>query len=283
MPKPALRLRGPDSWVERNRWLSPNPSLSPSRSCLQSRTWELLSKFSKPPGEVPVVWAVTLGWDHRACRVKLNLQVPASCISAHRQLQQIVHADAPWTSSLPKLQIQTSQMDLSSWKSLYIPTLTLCQQEQFQSCLLRELLNDSEPGSAPGVASFCWFVSGQPAGALRNWSGASAMQVWAWSGRECSQENTGRSPGRRGCAYGLRLPASLLRPWYGTRILGEATKPWKLECQEEKWLKMPKLWVDLIEETIFNYSYSSIFHNGKPLESIQFNQWLLVPMCLGLC
>lgn len=107
---------------------------------------------------MPVVWAVTLGWDHRACRVKLNLQVPASCISAHRLLQQNVQAEALWTSSLPKLQIQTSQTDLSSSKSLYIPTLTLRRQQQFQSCFLGELLTSSEPGSAPGVASFCWFV-----------------------------------------------------------------------------------------------------------------------------
>ena len=92
-------------------------------------------RFCKPPREMAAVRAVTLEADHRACRVQVNLQVPALWISAQRLLQQNVPADAPRTSSLPQMQIQTSPADSSSWKSLHIPTVTLCRQEQFQSCL----------------------------------------------------------------------------------------------------------------------------------------------------
>lgn len=201
---------------------------------------------------MPVVWAVTLGWDHRACRVKLNRQVPASWISAHRLLQQKVHADAPRTSSLPKLQIQTSQTDSSSWKSPYIPTLTLCRQEQFQSCLLSESLTSSEPHSAPGAASFCWFVLGQPEGARWNRSDASAVQVWSWCGRKCSQ---GKHRAGAWADSAVLMESGFLLPYSGhrsrARIPGQTTKPWKLDIQEEKRLKLPKAALTLLEKKLF--------------------------------
>ena len=212
MPEPAAPGRGGlDSWVERNRWLPHNPHLFPSRSCLQNRAWGLLSKFSSHPGEMPLVWAVALGWAYWTCRGKLNLQAPTPEHFCTQAASAECSRSAPQTSSLPKLQIQTSQTLLWSLKSLYIPTLTLCRQQQFQSCFLSELLTNSEPGSAPRVGSLCWFVSGQPEGAQWNWSGASAVQVWSWWGRKGSQGKHRQGLGRRDCPYGIWLPASPLR------------------------------------------------------------------------
>lgn len=139
---------------------------------------------------MPVVWAVTLGSNHRACRVKSNPQVPA-----HKLLQHNVPTVTPRTSSLPQMQIQISPTDLSSWKSLYIPLSPSVGRSNFRAVFLGELLTNSESGSEPRVASFCWFVLGQPEGARWNWSDASAVQLWTWGwvGSE-ARENRGQLP-----------------------------------------------------------------------------------------
>lgn len=159
-PRPTRGHRGLDSWVERNRWLHHYSPLSPSRSGLQNRAWGLLSKVLQATRGNASCVGCDFGMRPQSLQSQAEPSSASLVNSAHRLLQQNVHADGPCTSSLPKLQIQSSQTDSSSWKSLYIPTLTLCRQEQFQSCLLSELLTNSEPGSAPGVASFCWFVLG---------------------------------------------------------------------------------------------------------------------------
>lgn len=125
----------------------------------------------------------------------------------------------------PKLQIPTSQTDSSSWKSLSVPALTLCRQEQFQSCLRSELLTSSEPGSVAGVAGFYWFVSGEPEAAQWNWSGAPAVQVWTWWSRKCSQ---GKHRARAWADTAVPTESSFLLSYSGvdtTRILEQTMKP----------------------------------------------------------
>lgn len=72
-------------------------------------------RFSKPPGEMPVVWAVTLGWDHRDCRVKLNLQVPACGFlhtgSSSRIFMQTLHEQAPSLNCKFRLPKQIRQVE----------------------------------------------------------------------------------------------------------------------------------------------------------------------------
>lgn len=176
---------------------------------------------------MPVVWAVTLGRDHRACRVKLNLQVPGSWISAHTRLQQNVRAEAPRTSFLPKLQTQIFSNRFIKLETSLYTHLTLCRQEQFQSCLLGELLTGLKSGSAPRVASFCWFVSGQPTGVRWNWSGASAVQVWTWWGRQWSQRK--HRAGAHADMAGRMESASSCPIQATDTAWGSLDRPWNLE------------------------------------------------------
>lgn len=132
----SLRTQGHRFLSRKEHIASSQPSHLPFNLASKTELEYYHLRFSKPPGEMPVVWAVTLGSNHRACGVKPNLQMPA-----HRLLQHNVPTVAPRTSSLPQMQIQISPTDSSSWKSLYIPTLTLCRQEQFQSCLSRWIVN----------------------------------------------------------------------------------------------------------------------------------------------
>ena len=100
-----------------------------------------------------------------------------------------------------------------------------------------------------------------------------------------ARENTGPEPTQTWLAVWNRLPPALFKPQIQREDTWTDHETLKLGFQEEKWLKMPKSCVDLIEEeTIFNYSYLITFQNGKPLDSIWCNQWLLGPtVCLGLC
>lgn len=118
-PEPAGGHRGIDSWVERNRWLRHYPFLSPSRSGLRNRAWGLLSKVLQATRGNASCVGCDFGMRPQSLQSQAEPSSASLANSAHRLLPQNVRADGPWTGSLPKLQIQTSQTDSSSWKSLY--------------------------------------------------------------------------------------------------------------------------------------------------------------------
>lgn len=114
IPASALGHRGPGSCRERHRWLPHNPAHSPSRSCLQNRTWGLFGLWFI--SEITTVLQATRG-NAQLCGLWLwdeTTEPVESRWTSKCQPRGFRHTDAPWTSCLPELQIQTSQMHLSS-------------------------------------------------------------------------------------------------------------------------------------------------------------------------
>lgn len=185
---------------------------------------------------------------------------------------QSLHEQAP----SPKCKFRSPQQIRQAGNLYIYPLSPSVGRSNFRAVFLGELLTNSESGSEPRVASFCWFVLGQPGGAQWNWSDASAVQVWTWGWvGSAARENRGQEPRQ------TQVPQWNLASCFPTQVtdtslesLDRLMKACKLEFQEEKLFVMPTFWVDLMqEETVFNDSCLMTFWNSKPLDSVQFNTW----------